>query len=56
MFHFIIKSVGKNGKTYGFVIIDHNIVPTGKFLIANPLVVYRYIVNTVVGIFWAAVR
>ena len=50
MFRFIIRSVGKNSKTYGFVIVDHDIVHTGNLLMANPKVVDRYIVNTIFGI------
>ena len=55
MFHFIIRSVGRNCKTYGFFVIDDNIVHAGNLLIANPKVVNRNMVNTVVGISWAAV-
>jgi len=35
MFHFIIRSERKNRKSYGFVIIDHNIDHTRNFFIAN---------------------
>ena len=45
----------KSRKTYGFLTINHNIVHIANLIIANAQVAGRYIVNTVVGISWAAV-
>ena len=50
MFHFIIRSVRKNWKAYGFLIIDHNIIHIANFLITNAMAIDRYKVNTVDGI------
>jgi len=45
----------KSGKTYGFLIVDHNIIHVANLLIANIQVAGRYVVSTVLGISWATV-